>query len=71
MVNIIVIVVKNGTKYQIGLDKSVSDILNEIGACKSDFYQVYKDCAIKVDEIVSIEKFEYEQKEEEEVTEDD
>ncbi len=60
MQKIIVITVKNGTKYQIGLDKSVSAILNELSACKSDFYSVVDNCAINVSEIVSVEKFEVE-----------
>lgn len=55
----IVIVVKTGIKYQVGIEKSVSEIINEITACKSDFYYVVDTCAIKVDEIVSVEQFEY------------
>ena len=57
MQKIIVITVKNGAKYQIGLDKSVSAILNELSACKSDYYSVIDNCAIRVSEIVSVEKF--------------
>lgn len=60
MINVIVIVVKNGTKYQLGIDKSVSEVINEIEACKSTYYQVIDTCAIKVSEIVSVEKFQYE-----------
>ena len=58
MQKIIVITVKNGTKYQIGLEKSVTTILNELTACKSDFYSVIDNCAIKISEIVSVENFE-------------
>ncbi|MYL56328.1 hypothetical protein GLW20_02285 [Virgibacillus halodenitrificans] len=59
MQKIIVIVVKNGTKYQFGLDKGVNQVVNEIAACQSDFYQVLETCAIRKDEIVSVEQFEY------------
>ena len=59
MEKVIVIVVKNGTKHQIGIDKSVASVLNEISACKSDFYQIIDACAIKISEIVSVEQFEY------------
>lgn len=55
--SIIVIVTKNGVKYQLGLDKKVNEVLNEIAACKSDFYVVADTCAIKVDEITSVEQF--------------
>lgn len=63
MKKVIVIVTKNGTKYQVGIDKSVTEVINEINACKSDFYQVIDQCAIKVSEIVSVEQFEYDPKE--------
>lgn len=59
MKKVLVIVVKNGVKYQFGIEKSVSEVVNEVAACKSDFYQVVNTCAIKVSEIVSIEQFEY------------
>lgn len=59
MQKIIVIVAKNGIKYQLGIDKSVTEIINEINACKGMFYQVIEECAIKIDEIVSVEQFEY------------
>lgn len=54
----LVFVVKNGVKYQIGIDKSVAEVINEINYCKSDFYQVVDTCAIRKDEIVSVEQFE-------------
>lgn len=63
MKKVIVIVTKNGTKYQIGLEKSVVEILNEIKACKDDFYQIYQSCAIRKDEIVSVEQYEYDPEE--------
>lgn len=59
MQKVIVIVTKNGTKYQIGISKSVVEVVNEIKSCKSDFYQVIETCAIKTSEIVSVEQFEY------------
>lgn len=62
MKKVLVIVTKNGTKYQVGINKSVSEVLNEISSCKSDFYQVVDTCAIKKDEIVSIEQYEYDPK---------
>ncbi|MBP1917173.1 hypothetical protein J2Z23_004158 [Lederbergia galactosidilyticus] len=63
MQKVLVIVTNNGTKYQFGIEKSVSQITNEVAACKSDYYQVVDTCAIKPDEIVSIEQFEYDPEE--------
>lgn len=63
MENVLVIVAKNGTKYQIGIDKSVVEVLNEINAVKGDFYQVHQNCAIRKDQIVSVEHFEFDPKE--------
>lgn len=59
MQKIIVIVTKNGTKYQIGNEKSVEEVLNEISASKNDFYQIVDTCAIRKSEIVSVEQFKY------------
>lgn len=64
MKKVIVIVVKNGVKYQLGIKKSVVEIINELSASKSDFYLVHENCAIRVSEIVSVEQFEYEPEEE-------
>lgn len=58
MKKVIVIVTKSGTKYTIGLEKSVNTILNEIHACKSEFYNFVDQCAIRISEIASIEQFE-------------
>lgn len=55
--NVIVIVTKSGKTYTIGSEKSVQEVLNEINACKSDFFTFIDTCAIKVSEIASIEKF--------------
>ncbi len=65
MKKVLVIVTKNGFKYQIGIEKSVVEVLNEIIACKNDFYQIHENCAIKATEIVSVEQFEYDLEEEE------
>lgn len=54
---VIVIVTKNGKTYTIGSDKSVSEVLNEINACKSEFYTLIDTCAIKINEISSVEQF--------------
>ncbi|OAK72695.1 hypothetical protein [Lederbergia galactosidilytica] len=59
MQKVLVIVTQNGTKYQFGIRKSVSEVVNEVAACKSDYYQVLDTCAIKISEILSIEQFEY------------
>ncbi len=61
----IAIVTKSGIKYTIGGKKTVSEVLNEINACQSDFYQVHENCAIRVSEIASVEMFEYEAEQEE------
>lgn len=68
-----VIMTKNGTKYQVGVDKSISSLLNEIESCKSDFYTIVDTCSIRVSEIVSVEQYvlkddssEYSQENEEE-----
>lgn len=63
MQKVIVIVTKTGTKYQIGIDKSVTEVLNEIRATKDDYYLIYENCAIRKDEIVSVEQFEYDSEE--------
>lgn len=63
MQKIIVIVTKNGTKYQIGNEKSVAEVLNEINASKGDFYQIVDTCAIRKSEIVSVEQFHYDPEE--------
>lgn len=70
MQKVICIVVKNGTKYQIGIEKSVSEIINEINACKDNFYKIVDSCAIHIDEIVSVEQFEYDPNKEEEAGSD-
>lgn len=63
MKEVLVIVIKNGTKYQIGIEKSVAEVLKEIKDCKNDFYEVIEHCAIRTDQIVSVEKFEYDPEE--------
>lgn len=70
MEKVIVIVVKNGVKYQIGIKKSVTEILNEINDCKEEFYQIHENCAIRIDEIVSVEQFEYNPKQGDEKQDD-
>ncbi len=57
---ILQITVKSDIKYQLGIDKSVDETLKEIEKCKGAFYKPYKHCAIKKDEIVSVEKYEVE-----------
>lgn len=59
MKKVLVIVTKNGIKYQIGTEKSVDDVLKEIETCNSPFYKVVETCAIKASEIVSVEQFKY------------
>lgn len=59
-VKVIVITTTNGTKFEIGTDKNISSVLNEISSCKADFYSIIDSCAIKKSEIVSVEKFEVE-----------
>jgi len=66
MVKVLLIVTKNGTKYQFGIDKSVSKVVNEIDNCDNNYYHVVDTCAIKVSEIVSVEQFEYNPNQEEE-----
>lgn len=68
MQKVLVITVKGDHKYQIGIDKSVDEVIREIEACKSPFYKVIDVCAVKISEIVSIEQFEYDP---EEINEDD
>lgn len=66
MQKLILITVKNGVKYQLGIKKSVAEVINEIRSCKDDFYQVINNCAIRKDQIVSVEQFEYNSNEGEE-----
>lgn len=66
MKEVLVVVIKNGTKYQIGIEKSVAEVLKEIRNCEDEFYTVIDHCAIRIDQIVSVEKFEYDPEEVEE-----
>ena len=59
MQNMLVITVKGDHKYTIGIEKSVAEVIKEIDKCESPFYQVLDTCAIKINEIVSVEQFEY------------
>jgi len=58
-IKVLVITIKGDIKYQIGMDKKVSDVLKEINECKTEFYQAIEQCAIKTSEIISVESVEY------------
>lgn len=57
MKKIIVITVKGDHKYQIGIEKAVAEVLSEIESSAGEFYQVLPECAIRIDQIVSVESF--------------
>ncbi len=62
MKKVLVITLKGDHKYQFGIDKNVKDVLGEINyrlAGKDEFYFPVDTCAIRVNEIVSVEQFEY------------
>ncbi|APC48951.1 hypothetical protein BME96_12440 [Virgibacillus halodenitrificans] len=63
MIKVLVIVTKNGTKYQIGIDKPVPGVLKEISKTKGRFYLPIDSCAIDKNEIVSVEQYEFDPKE--------
>lgn len=65
MINVVVITLKGDIKYQFGIDKKVSEVIEDIENCKSGFYQVVDTCSIKVSEIISVETFKYDPKKEE------
>lgn len=56
--NFIQITLKGDVKYQIGIDKTVDQVLKEVGKSKGDFYRIIPTCAIKISEIISVEKIE-------------
>ena len=62
MHKLLVITIKGDHKYQFGTDKSVAEVLHEIKKTRGDFYVIYDACAIRKNEIVSIEQFEYDSK---------
>lgn len=56
MQEVLVITVKGNFKYQFDSEKSVEQVMEEIEA-SNGFYFVYENCALKKEEIVSVEKF--------------
>lgn len=60
MTKTIVITVEGNIIYQLGLDKSVEEVLKEIEAAET-YYLAAPTCAIKKDKILSVEYFEDEE----------
>ncbi|SEQ24011.1 hypothetical protein SAMN05216232_2000 [Virgibacillus subterraneus] len=58
-IKVLVVTLKGDVKYQIGMDKKVSDVLKEIQNCKDEFYPIIDNCAVRKSEIISVESVEY------------
>lgn len=63
MKKVLVITLKGDIKYSFGIDKPVTKVLKEIESCKKPFYQVCETCAILINEIVSVESYDYKEEE--------
>ena len=56
---IIVITLEGDIKYQIGIDKTVEEVLSEIAESTTEFYNVVPECSIKKEKIMSVEQVIY------------